>query len=102
MKIYNKLVRDNIPKNIKSSGLSYKTRILDEEEYLKHLINKLLEEAKEVKDKPTKEELADVLEVLKHIAKRLNISMKDIEQERKRKKKANGGFVKKIFLISTE
>ena len=44
---YNKLVRDKIVENIKNSGRNPSYRIMDNEEYLKELNKKLLEEAHE-------------------------------------------------------
>ena len=47
-KVYNKLVRDNIPNIIKSNGEIPIIRILDNDEYKKELENKLYEEYQEV------------------------------------------------------
>ena len=46
-RIYNKLVRDNIPSIIKGNGATPITRILNEEEYKKELEKKLYEEYNE-------------------------------------------------------
>lgn len=45
-RIYNKLVRDNIPNIIKEKGETPITRILNDNEYKKELENKLYEEYK--------------------------------------------------------
>ena len=102
MKKYNKLVRDRIPEIIKKSGSTASTRILNDEEYLYYLLKKLFEETKEVMEKPSKEELADVMEVVHSIAEHLELTIEDIEQERLRKNKSNGGFKKRILLESTD
>lgn len=47
-RIYNKLVRDNIPSIIEGKGETPVTRILNEEEYKKELEKKLYEEYNEV------------------------------------------------------
>ena len=47
-KVFNKLVRDNIPYIISSNGEESVTRVLEDEEYKKKLYKKLLEEANEV------------------------------------------------------
>ena len=43
MKIYNKLVRDNIPQIMVNNGASPVTRILSDEEYISELNRKILE-----------------------------------------------------------
>ena len=68
-RIYNKLVRDNIPSIIKGNGATPITRILNEEEYKKELEKKLYEEYNEVLEASGEdrvEELADMIEVIKH------------------------------------
>ena len=67
MKIYNKLVRDNIPEIMISNGAEPVTRILSEEEYLNELNKKILEEVNEYLESGSIEELADVEEVLRAI-----------------------------------
>ena len=47
-KVYNKLVRDNIPNIIENDGIKVVTRILNNEEYKNELYKKLLEESNEV------------------------------------------------------
>ena len=67
-RIYNKLVRDNIPNIIKEKGEEPITRILSDEEYKKELEKKLNEEYQEVLEASGSErveELADMLEVIK-------------------------------------
>ena len=64
-RIYNKLVRDNIPSIIKGNGATPITRILNEEEYKKELEKKLYEEYNEVLEASGEdriEELADMIE----------------------------------------
>ncbi len=99
MKTYNKLVRDKIPNIIKANGDIPYTRILsDEKEYLIALIDKLFEEAQELKDNPSLEELADVLEVIYAIGKKLGFTTNQIESARKEKKSLRGGFSNRVFL----
>jgi predicted house-cleaning noncanonical NTP pyrophosphatase (MazG superfamily) len=42
MKVYNKLVRDKIPEIISADGEKPKTRILDNVEYQKELLKKII------------------------------------------------------------
>ena len=49
-KIYNKLVRDNIPEIIINNGEHPITRILNDEEYKLELEKKLFEEVREIID----------------------------------------------------
>jgi len=80
-----KLVRDNIPDIILfNEGVKAETRVLDGDEYLKALKNKLIEEVFEVfqaQDDITKiqEELADVYEVIETMVKFLKIENKNIQ-----------------------
>lgn len=105
MREFNKLVRDNIKDIIENKGEVTYTKVLDDEEYKKELNEKLLEEASEVINSKTKEELieelADLSEVILAISKANDIIYEDIEKERIKKKELKGGFDKKIFLIKT-
>lgn len=105
MREFNKLVRDNIKDIIENKGEIAYTKVLDDEEYKNELNKKLLEEASEVINSKTKdeliEELADLSEVILAIAKSNDIIYEDIEKTREKKKEEKGGFDKKIFLIKT-
>ena len=104
-KIFNKLVRDNIPDIIASNGEESVTRILADEEYKVELYKKLLEEANEVisskNSDETIEELADVLEILKSIAELNDKKLDDVVEVAKQKRLKRGGFEKRIFLEKT-
>jgi predicted house-cleaning noncanonical NTP pyrophosphatase (MazG superfamily) len=103
---YNKLVRDKIPEIIKAKGKEVSTTILSNEDYIKELKTKCLEEVEEyikaTTNEEAKEELADILEVLHAIAKTHGSSMEEIESIRLRKKKERGGFQEQIFLIDVK
>lgn len=101
--VYNKLVRDKIPKNINSMNdrkCNYK--ILTEEEYIQELDKKLFEEAHEFIEEHSVEELADLMEVIFAIMKVKNISMKELENIRELKNNKKGSFNDKIYLIDAE
>ncbi|MBR3153075.1 MAG: nucleoside triphosphate pyrophosphohydrolase [Clostridia bacterium] len=104
-KVFNKLVRDNIPYIISSNGEESVTRVLEDEEYKKELYKKLLEEANEVISSKgsdeTIEELADVLEILSAIAKLNGKKLDDVVEVAKQKKLKRGGFEKRLFLEKT-
>lgn len=104
-KVFNKLVRDKIPDIITDSNLVPVTRVLDKDEYRTELYKKLLEESNEVieakKTEEVSEELADVLEVLRAIAKLNSIELEEIIELADQKKAKRGGFEKHIFLERT-
>lgn len=102
MKIYNKLVRDKIPEIIKADGKKFKTRILEDREYLKELIKKLKEEAAEFEENPSVEELADIKEIIIAIREALGIHAGELEDMRRKKADTNGRFKNKIFLESVD
>ena len=98
MKVYNKLVRDNIPEIMINNGAKPVTRILSNEEYLLELNKKLLEEVKEYLESEEVEELADIEEVILAILEVKNISKENIEEIRKQKAQKRGTFTKRLFL----
>lgn len=100
-KIYNKLVRDNIPTIIKQNGENPVTRILSEEEYKIELEKKLNEEYNEVlasSGSDRLEELADMIEVIKHLASLENSTLEEVINIAKEKGIKKGLFEQKIFL----
>lgn len=104
-KIYNKLVRDNIPNIIANDNEEVFTSTLTIEEYQEALLNKLQEEANEVKKAKTKkeilEELADVLEVLDAISCSQGSDLTEVTRIKEEKKATKGGFSKRIYLHKT-
>ena len=96
---YNKLVRDKIPEEIdRESGRKCKYRILDDEEYLKELNKKVLEEANEFIEKDSIEELGDLMEVLNAIMKQKGYSIEEVKKIMKVKEQKKGAFNNKIYL----
>ena len=98
MKIYNKLVRDNIPEIMINNGARPVTKILEDKEYYEELKKKLLEETKEFLESDEIKEIADIEEVILAILKCKNTSFEEIEKIRKEKVIKRGSFDKKIFL----
>ena len=101
-KVYNKLVRDNIPEIIIQNNGKPFIRILNDIEYKNELEKKLLEEYNEVLCTKTKEErieeLADMLEIIKSLAVIEGSSLEEVIEVSKNKSLKRGGFDKKIFL----
>jgi len=101
-KIYNKLVRDNIPDIIHNDGEKPITRILSNEEYKQELEKKLFEEYQEVLNATTSkeriEELADMLEIIISLAKLESKTLDDVVEVAKTKRLKRGGFEKRIYL----
>lgn len=101
MTIYNKLVRDKIPRIIEAAGDIPHTRILEEGEFESLLEDKLDEEVLEFHRDRNLEELADILEVVYALADRLggrDALMRVYED----KHISRGGFQDRVFLISKE
>lgn len=101
-KIYNKLVRDKIPEIIKNKGDFPKISLLSKIEYSQALKQKMAEEAKELIKARSREdvlnELSDVQEIIKAIAKNHGITAEELEKSRKKKLKEKGGFGERYLL----
>lgn len=100
-RIYNKLVRDNIPSIIEGKEETPITRILNEEEYKKELEKKLYEEYHEVLEASGEdrvEELADMIEVIKYLAKLEGKELEDVIKTADEKSIKRGAFNDRIFL----
>lgn len=99
---YNKLVRDRIPEIIEREGKRLSTKILDEDEYVSHLDEKLKEELAEyLKCEETKdqiEELADMLEVILALAEAKGVTPQELEAVRRQKADKRGAFNERILL----
>ncbi len=95
---YNKLVRDRIPEIIDESGKTCKTKILNDEEYLRMIDAKLDEELAEYHKDQNIEELADLMEVIYAAAAARGYTVEQLEQVRTEKAEKRGGFQKKILL----
>src|SRR4051794_9097402 len=96
-----KLVRDKVPEIIRADGRVAETRLLDHQEWVGELWQKLREEVEELQEAPTEkvtEELADVLEVLRAIALDQGLAWDHVEQVRERKAATRGGFDARVYL----
>lgn len=106
MPVYNKLVRDQIPEKIASTGKQYSTRILENQEYISELRKKSREELEEYMNADSNdaaiEELADLLEVISSLAKVHGSSFEEVEKVRNEKFMERGGFDKRILLVEVD
>lgn len=100
-RVYNKLIRDNIPNIIKAKGEEPITKVLDDETYKKELEKKLYEEYEEVLEASGEErveELADMLEIIRSLAKLENKTLDDVIECANIKAEKRGAFEEKVFL----
>jgi predicted house-cleaning noncanonical NTP pyrophosphatase (MazG superfamily) len=99
-----KLIRDNIADFVfKNRNEVLDTRLASEEEYFNFIKQKVVEEANEILNTSTKEELieevADLLEVLKSLCEKNNI-VEEVFTKRNYKFLERGGFDKGVILIN--
>lgn len=101
MKIYDKLVRDNVPNIIELAGKKCDVKIVSDKESLQYLYKKLDEEINELLNDENLDEVADIMEVLFAIANRYGYTDKDVLDRREQMKISRGGFEKNIVLNKT-
>jgi predicted house-cleaning noncanonical NTP pyrophosphatase (MazG superfamily) len=105
--IYNKLVRDRIPKIIRADHGEPETTTLNDKKFIDELFKKLREESEElIKEKGHKKELikeiGDVYEVIEAIIDFYELDVKEIKKLKATRKKERGGFKKRIYLKYVE
>ena len=96
-----KLVRDRIPEIIKATGATAHFHVLDESGYEAALLDKLVEEAEELRDATPDgrlEEAADVYEVLLAVADHLGVNLDDVARRAGSKRAERGGFERRLWL----
>ena len=102
---YPKLVRDRIPEIIRAKeGIDVEYRVLEnDQEYLNALLDKMMEEAAELRKSPEEgnleEELADIFEVIYAILSLQKKTIEDIVAIQKEKREKRGGFEKRILML---
>lgn len=101
VKIFNKLVRDDLPEYLENKGIETKIVTITGEEKLKALEKKILEEFDEYKEKRYISEMCDLIEVAYSICSELGYSQTDIDIMRLQKRRQLGGFNNGVFLIET-
>lgn len=106
MIIYNKLVRDNIPSIIEKDNKLCTILTLNGDQFLVELKKKLVEEAREVIDANSKDEIineiADIHEIIGKLSEILEITKEEIQEAQNKKALKNGKFDKKILLVSVQ
>ena len=115
--VFNKLVRDGIPAELKRKGIAFGTRTLEGDEFTKALLQKLSEEATELRsagesvlgNPPSKTtlhqvlvELADLQEVMEAVCERLGVDPKLVAEVRAKKLAERSGAKNGIFLEWTQ
>lgn len=101
-RVYNKLVRDNIPEIIRNNNETPIIKTLSNDEYLRELKSKLQEEVDEFLASNDITELADILEVVDALSTANNSSLNEVMDIKIRKAEKNGKFENKIFLIEVQ
>lgn len=103
---YPKLIRDRIPEIIAADGRIVDTRTLDDEEFLRYLLKKVIEEAEELAHATTKsnmlEEIADVREILDTLLKLKGVSDEQIQAIQDEKRQKRGGFEARLLMLSND
>ena len=100
---YHKLIRDQIPENIKTHGGTYSIRKLKPKEFEHQLIKKVGEESDGLVSAKTRKdlvsELGDVLDVIEAIKKLKRITTLDIVRAQRKSLKRKGWFNKHLYLV---
>jgi predicted house-cleaning noncanonical NTP pyrophosphatase (MazG superfamily) len=92
MEVKEKLVRDKIPEIIKKEGRKPIFRVAEDKEFPVLLQKKLVEEAGDLQNKLSADELSDVLEVVLALAGSMGITWEELESAANKKRKEKGGF----------
>lgn len=96
-----KLVRDNLDALLGDTLVSYR-QIEDHETYRQELRKKLVEEATEYLLDPSLAELADVLEIVRHLATMdLGVEWDDVLTQARRKRNERGGYAEGMGMYCT-
>jgi predicted house-cleaning noncanonical NTP pyrophosphatase (MazG superfamily) len=100
---YDKLIRDKMPDLYQRNDIQFEAVIMNQDEYKQALLDKLVEEAVELRDAPylheQEEEMADVLELIFATIKALNIDPERVNAWRKHKIATRGGFEGRFKLL---
>ena len=101
MKVYDKLVRDNIPNIMDKDNVNYDIEVVSDDIALEYLYKKLKEETNELLEDKNLDEICDCIEVLFSIANKYGFSDEEVLARRMDKKTTRGGFNKNLILKKT-
>ena len=102
MEIHNKLVRSKVIEKLKRKRIDHTFHLANKTQYDKGLHEKLLEEAQEFVQARTKQEMADVQEVVRQLVIYHGWDPTEIEKIRLEKFEKEGGFDQPIILDTCE
>ncbi|HSX06035.1 MAG TPA: nucleoside triphosphate pyrophosphohydrolase [Candidatus Saccharimonadales bacterium] len=100
-----KLVRDKIVEHQLASGARPSFRQLNPDEHKRELVNKVIEEAKEITQASPQEvaaEIADVQQALDDLRKLYGLKRQEIAKEQANKSKKNGDFAMGLYVDYVE
>lgn len=100
---YPKLIRDRIPEIIHANGEEVETRTLEDNEFLRFLLKKVVEEARELANTTNEsdllEEIADVREVIDAMLEFKGVSADQITAVQDAKRHKRGGFKLRLLML---
>ena len=102
MKVYNKLIRDNVPSIMSAQGKNFRTHVAEPEEHKVKLKEKLIEEVNEFLEDPCLEELADIFEVFSALIDAMGYSQDELVECMGNKSDEKGAFKSRIILETVE
>ena len=93
---FNKMIRDHLPQMMQNTGINVVGHTMNGDEYVQRLKNKLVEEADElcaaITPREVSEEIGDVLEVLKALARHHHLDFSKVVESAEQKTAEKGGF----------
>lgn len=103
---FEKIVRDKVPQILSDQDITYVCKKLSHDETLSALKDKLIEEAQEVKDAHSqdelREEIADTLEVIESLLQHSGLSWDEIDYARNIKNEKRGAFKDAVYISTVE
>ncbi|HUB93179.1 MAG TPA: nucleoside triphosphate pyrophosphohydrolase [Verrucomicrobiae bacterium] len=102
---FNKLVRDKIVEQQIASGAKPKYRILDHDEHVKFLVDKIIEESKEIVDASKEEmagEIADVQQAIDDLIEKLGLTRDAVVRAQHKKNVKAGAFARGFYVDHVE